>query len=80
MHVIVMQAKKYVVYECYHAYVTVSEKRGHSAQNISTQRSTRVNFRKVYLVLRYLSFLLAQERERYMLYAGHHAFSKMRRK
>ena len=30
--------------------------------------------------VRYLSFLLAQERERYVMYAGRHALSKTRRK
>ena len=68
------------------SYVTVSDKMGHSAQNVLSsykqlKRSTRANFRQEYLEkLWYLSFLPAQEWERYALYAGRHALSKMRKK
>ena len=75
----------YAVFECMNLYVTVSVKRGHSVQNVhlsykrlQVQRSTRVNFRQVYLGI--LSFLPAHEQEWYVLYAGRHALSKTRRK
>ena len=67
-------------------YVTVSEKREHSAQNVLSSydraiRSTEVNSGKIQAsvprdtMIPY-SFLPAQERECYVLYAGRHTLSK----
>ena len=76
---------------CSVPYVTVSEKSGHSAQNVhssykwlSVQRLTRGGGGKFQAIVPritiwYLSFLPAQEWEHYVLYTGRHALSNTQR-